>query len=367
MRLRRLWPGKITHPGLRAGCGLGTGLCGQRHQPRSTGSAAAPVSPDLSRLAAQWLTLPPQDSVTPASFIDTWRAWARTQPRTAVDPAMSLRRCSPRHAPSLSGYPGGAGSADRSNSRPARAPPGAVPRFPPGRISLESAACLARRTGPRSASAGCLKISPGVILPPGLAGPFRRRTLCADGSGSACSFLPHGLRGWVLLFDEGEAMLQGARPMRARGYRTLHRLVFPATPSPDFHPVFAFTPDFFQRLHEEDYSLPPFERNYADALRSLGVYHLRGLSRAAWHALCATLSRSMLRHTAGQPTRRHCCPVLTTRLQTLPLQDPRTTLKGLVDELDQAQQQTFFAQQVGERSNGSEVRILFSRERHNSL
>jgi hypothetical protein len=43
-------------------------------------------------------------------------------------------------------------------------------------------------------------------------------------------------------------------------------------------------------------------------------------------------------------------PVLTARLQTLPLHDPRTTLKALVDELDQVQQQAFFAQgQVGAR------------------
>jgi len=37
-------------------------------------------------------------------------------------------------------------------------------------------------------------------------------------------------------------------------------------------------------------------------------------------------------------------PVLTARLQTLPLHDPRTTLKTLVDELDQVQQEAFFAQ-----------------------
>jgi len=29
-----------------------------------------------------------------------------------------------------------------------------------------------------------------------------------------------GYRGWVLLFDEGEAMIQGPRPMRARGDRS---------------------------------------------------------------------------------------------------------------------------------------------------
>jgi hypothetical protein len=151
------------------------------------------------------------------------------------------------------------------------------------------------------------------------------------------------------LFDEGEAIIQGPRPMRARGYRTLHRLLYPEVPRPGFHPVFAFTPDFFQRLHEEEYDLPPFERDYAYAWRHLDVYHLRGLSRAAWHDLCATL---MALHAAAYhwaANQEQLLPCLIARLQTLPLQDPRMTLKALVDELDQVQQQVFFTQRVGGR------------------
>ena len=49
--------------------------------------------------------------------------------------------------------------------------------------------------------------------------------------------------------------------------------------------------------------------------------------------------------------------MLTGRLQALPLQDPRTTLKGLVDELDQAQQQAFFR----EREQGSATGRGFTR------
>jgi hypothetical protein len=159
-----------------------------------------------------------------------------------------------------------------------------------------------------------------------------------------------GYRGWVLLFDEGEAIIQGPRPMRARGYRTLHRLLYPDPPRPGLHPVFAFTPDFFQRLHEEEYDLPPFERNYAEAWRHLNVHYLRGLSRATWHDLGATLIRlhAAAYHWPADHTR--LTSVLTTRLQTLPLHDLRMTLKALVDELDQVQQQAFFAQQqVGDR------------------
>src|SRR5262249_25326360 len=111
------------------------------------------------------------------------------------------------------------------------------------------------------------------------------------------------------------------------------------------YPVFAFTPDFFQRLHDEEYHLPPFERNYAEALQHLHVHDLRGLSRAAWHDLSPTLIalHAAAYHWPADHTR--LMPVLTTRLQTLPVHDPRTTLKALVDELDQVQQQAFFAQQ----------------------
>jgi len=159
-----------------------------------------------------------------------------------------------------------------------------------------------------------------------------------------------GYRGWVLLFDEGEAIIQGPRPMRARGYRTLHRLLSPEAACPGLHLVCAFTPDFFQRLHEEEYHLPPFEHNYAEAWQHLNVHHLRGLSRAAWHDLCATL---VALHGAAYDwpaDHTRLIPLLTARLQTLPLHDPRATLKALVDELDQVQQQAFFAQrQAGGR------------------
>jgi hypothetical protein len=157
-----------------------------------------------------------------------------------------------------------------------------------------------------------------------------------------------GYRGWVLLFDEGEAIIQGPRPMRARGYRTLHRLVYPDAGRPGLYPVFAFTPDFFQRLHEEEYDLPPFERNYAEALQHLNVHHLRGLSRAAWHDLGATLITLHAAAYRWPADHGRLVPILTERLQTLPLHDPRATLKALVDELDQVQQQAFFVQrQVG--------------------
>ena len=302
------------------------------------------------RALLQGLTLPPQDSVTPASFLDMWRAWARTQPRRAVDPAESLLALLPPAMP----HPFKAILV--ATVLPTVTLPTGLRRlaryrdFTPVEFRWSLQRALLGEQVPVARLRAALKYRQVSF--------YRQGSLALSGDepfilmvqALPALFCRMGYAGWVLLFDEGEAMLQGSRPMRARGYRTLHRLVFPATPSPGFHPVFAFTPEFFQRLSEEDYSLPPFERNYADALRSLSVYHLRGLSRPAWHALCATL---ITLHAAAyrwpaQP--EALLPVLTSRLQNLPLQDPRTTLKGLVDELDQAQQQTFFAQQVRDRA-----------------
>jgi bacteriophage exclusion system BrxC/D-like protein len=156
-----------------------------------------------------------------------------------------------------------------------------------------------------------------------------------------------GYRGWVLLFDEGEAVAQVRRPMRARSYRLLHRLLCPDSPHPGLYPVFAFTPDFFQRLQEEDYSLPDFDHNYAQAWRHLSIYQLRSLSLADWQDLCATLIALHASAYGWRADREHLQPLLTARLHTLPLQDPRLTLKALVDALDQVHQQGWFAQRLG--------------------
>jgi hypothetical protein len=156
-----------------------------------------------------------------------------------------------------------------------------------------------------------------------------------------------GYRGWALLFDEGEAISQVRRPMRARSYRTLHRLLCLEALHPGLYPVFAFTPDFFQRLQEEDYGLPDFDRDYAHAWRHLSVYQLRGPSLAVWQDLSASLIAVHAAAYGWHADRERLLPLLTARLPTLPLQDPRSTFKSLVDELDQVHQQEWFAQRLG--------------------
>jgi hypothetical protein len=159
-----------------------------------------------------------------------------------------------------------------------------------------------------------------------------------------------GYRGWVLLFDEGEAISQVRRPQRARSYRILHRLLYPDPQALGFYPVFAFTPDFFQRLQEEDYSLPDFDDNYAEAWRQLSIYQLHGLSQADWLALCGPL---IMIHEAAygwHANRERLLSQLTALLPLLPVQDPRSTFKALVDELDHVHQQQWFALDPAHRS-----------------
>jgi bacteriophage exclusion system BrxC/D-like protein len=282
--------------------------------------------------------------VSPTSVLDRWRTWLRAQPRTDGDPAVSLAASLPAAMP----HPFKA--AMIALALPTLEVPAArralqqYRDYRPADFPWTLRRMLLGDTVPVTRLRPALKYRQVSF--------YRQAALAVDSHESFVQmtlalpalFRRMGYRGWVLLFDEGEAIIQGSRPMRARGYRTLHRLVSPDAACPGLYPVFAFTPDFFQRLHEEEYDLPPFERNYAEALQHLNVHHLRGLSRAAWHDLGATLIT--LHAAAYQWPADHArlIPVLTARLQTLPLHDPRATLKALVDELDQVQQQAFFAQ-----------------------
>jgi hypothetical protein len=302
------------------------------------------------RALMRGLMFPPTEDtgVASTSLLERWRTWLRAQPRTAVDPAVSLAAALPAAMP----HPFKAAMTAL-----------ALPTLevPVGQRSLKQY----RDYRPADFPWILRRLLLGDIVPVARLRPalkyrqvsfYRQSTLAIDNHESFVQitlalpalFRRMGYRGWVLLFDEGEAMIQGPRPMRARSYRTLHRLLYPDAPCPGLHPVFAFTPEFFQCLHEEEYHLPPFERNYADAWQYLKVHHLRGLSRAAWHDLCATLVALHAAAYHWPADHARLMPVLTARLQTLPLHEPRATLKALVDELDQVQQQRFFAQrQVG--------------------
>ena len=152
-----------------------------------------------------------------------------------------------------------------------------------------------------------------------------------------------GYKGWVMLFDEGEAIVQVRRPLRARAYHILNQLLYPDTPHPGLYPVFAFTPDFFQRLQEEDFDHPDFAQDYAQAWRHLSRYNLHRLSTDEWWTLGEQLISLHAAAYHWRPDPAQLMPLLKKRHQAMRQQEARVILKALVDELDQVQQQAFFA------------------------
>ena len=286
-------------------------------------------------------------TAVPVSFIDAWRTWAGAQTLATPDPAMALAALLPASMPHVFK------AILVALARPTQEIPAGLRilaryhDFRPADFPWILRRALYGEAVPVARLRAALKYRQVSF--------YRQASLALSGHESFLHmtralpqlFRTMGYRGWVLLFDEGEAITQVPRPLRARSYRLLHHLLCPEAPAPGLYPVCAFTPDFFQRLQEEDYDLPYFERNYAQAWRQLSVYHLRGLSRAAWQGLCSTLIGLHAAAYGWHADQERLVPLLSTRLATLPLHDPRLTLKALVDELDQVQQQTFFAQGAG--------------------
>lgn len=300
------------------------------------------------RAFLQALTFPAghRESAAYIALIDAWTAWARAQPLASGDPSVALAALLPADMPhvfkailvalvqpALEVLPQQRRFVRYRDFRLADVP-WALQRALWGETvpvaRLRAAFEYRQVSFYRQASLALQGDEPFLQMVLALPQLFRRM----------------GYRGWVLLFDEGEAISQVRRPMRARSYRTLHRLLCPDPPHLGLYPVFAFTPDFFQRLQEEDYRLPEFDRHYAQAWRHLSVYQLRSLSLADWQNLCDTLIALHAVAYGWHADRNRLLPLLTARLHTLPLQDLRLTLKALVDELDQVQQREWFAQRV---------------------
>jgi hypothetical protein len=187
----------------------------------------------------------------------------------------------------------------------------------------------------RDASLVCRRDDAYVQMVRSLAGLFRQM----------------GYRGWILLFDEGEAVAQTPVSMRRKSYPLLHQLFYPDVPASGLYPIFGFTDDFFRRVEDEDYhrmqqhgeeEVPYFDRNYADAWRGLTRYDLQDLSPEDWAALIDML---ILLHACAyrwQPPEASARLALQTRLAALPGHETRYLLKALVDELDLLYQEEVF-------------------------
>lgn len=157
-------------------------------------------------------------------------------------------------------------------------------------------------------------------------------------------FQQMGFKGWVLLFDEGESMVQARIDSRKKSYQILHRMFMPETPVPGFFPVFAFTDDFFFQVQHEDYDrmkksrngeeFPYFERNYAEEWHDLEVYRLRELSPKEWIDLSVKLMIIHARVYRWKPHETRAYEKMTRCLSENRDQESRFKLKGLVNQLD---------------------------------
>lgn len=169
-------------------------------------------------------------------------------------------------------------------------------------------------------------------------------------------FRSMGYRGWVLLFDEGESLVQAGIRLRSKNYRVLHHFLAPQSfeSSPFLYPVFAFTEDFFHQVHQEDYTRvtvrgaledPCFDFDYAREWEHLTVYRLSDLSPREWEELCRKLIILHGRTYRWEPSELPMMREMTHRLQALRNQETRLKLKALVDCLDVGFQEQRLGQQ----------------------
>jgi hypothetical protein len=288
----------------------------------------------------------PEGPAAWASFIDAWSAWAKAQPLASEDRTSALAALLPADMPHVFKAILVALAQPTLEVAPRQRGFARYRDFRPGEFPWTLRRALQGEAVPVARLRAALKYRQVSF--------YRQASLALSGDEPFLQMvlaLPQlfrgmGYRGWVLLFDEGEAISQVRRPLRARSYRILHRLLCPDSPSPGFYPVFAFTPDFFQRLQEEDYGLPEFDCDYAQAWRQLAIHQLRGLSQVDWRDLCDPLVAVHVAAYGWHANREHLLPRLTALLPSLPLQDPRSTFKALVDELDHVHQEEWFAQQA---------------------
>lgn len=164
----------------------------------------------------------------------------------------------------------------------------------------------------------------------------------------AAMFKNLGFKGWVVLFDEGESIVQRSVSMRRKSYAILDRIFLPFSPHSGFYPVFAFTDDFFSRVQSEDYDrikvrggqeCPYFDRNYAQAWRQLRIHRLHELTEPEWEALIGKLIQLHSRAYGWQPPENETRRKMDEVMAITGSRDARLKIKALINQLDIMQQQ----------------------------
>ncbi|RLB93887.1 MAG: hypothetical protein DRH26_02730 [Deltaproteobacteria bacterium] len=163
-----------------------------------------------------------------------------------------------------------------------------------------------------------------------------------------------GFKGWLLLFDEGESIVQTRITCRSKSYGLLNKIFYPETKKPGFYPVFAFTNDFFTFLADEAYDrvkikknakngtppmqIPYFSKNYSNAWKNVNIHTLHDLSSKEWEAL---VNKLIFVHGAAygwNPPVALMESQMNLALSGLPGVEARLKFKSLVNHLDLEQQ-----------------------------
>ncbi|MCI5144040.1 MAG: hypothetical protein D3923_00605, partial [Candidatus Electrothrix sp. AR3] len=164
--------------------------------------------------------------------------------------------------------------------------------------------------------------------------------------GLGLMFQEMGYKGWMLLFDEAEAIAQTRINVRRTSYAILHR--FFCSDTPGLYPVFAFTDDFFATVKDEDYERldtrgdteqPYFAENYAKAWRRLKIHDLHDLSNREWQTLAKKLIHLHAKAYDWQVEPKQLQKQLAATLKETGLREARLKIKALVNQLDFVQQE----------------------------
>ncbi|RLB90972.1 MAG: hypothetical protein DRH26_08720 [Deltaproteobacteria bacterium] len=172
--------------------------------------------------------------------------------------------------------------------------------------------------------------------------------------GMAQLFQRIGFKGWLLLFDEGESIVQTRITSRSKSYGLLNKIFYPGTKTPGFYPVFAFTNDFFTHIAQEPYDrvkikkqgkngtppmeIPYFKKNYSRAWENINIHTLNDLSSKEWKTL---VNKLIFIHGAAygwHPPIALMENQMNLALSGFPGVESRLKLKSLVNHLDLEQQ-----------------------------
>ena len=166
--------------------------------------------------------------------------------------------------------------------------------------------------------------------------------------GLGLMFQQMGYKGWVLLFDEAEAIAQTRINARRKSYAVLHRFFCPDTPLDGLYPIFAFTDDFFAAIKDEDYERldtrsateqPYFAENYAKAWQYLNIHSLHDLLSQEWQTIAGKLIHLHAKAYNWQAEQGQLQKQLDATLKETGSREARLKIKALINQLDFVEQE----------------------------